>query len=183
MLGELEVINVEKSPETAQQHGVRSVPWLRLDDFVFDEPPEPSKLDQWIREVKEGGGQPGYIAYLLERGKLNMAIEWIENGNASLKAVVSLLSDPDAKINVRVGIGAILEHFENTERIRTIVPDLVALLNDNNLTVRIDSCHYLSLTHSRDAIEPLKKMLGDKEEQVRQVAQESIESLMDDEEI
>lgn len=176
-IGGLDVINIEQHPELAQQYGVRSVPWLRLGDFVFDEALTPADLDGWIALAKEGGGQARYIAYLLERGKLVKAIEWIEKGNAGLTAVIPILADPDAKMNVRVGIGAILEHFEDTPVIREIVPELIALLSDSHPAIRTDACHYLSLTHSSDAIEPLKKMLDDEDEQVRQVARESIEAL------
>ena len=178
-LGELQVINIEKSPEIAQHYGVRSVPWLQLGDFVFDQALTPVELDRWIEQATQKSGPSRYIAYLLEHGKLAKAVDWIEKGNASLKALVSTLRDPDTKINVRVGIGAILEHFENTDTIRVILPDLVDLLQESSATVRIDACHYLSLTHDRDAIEPLKTMLKDQDPQVRQVAEESIQALIE----
>jgi glutaredoxin len=173
----LDVINIEQNPEVAQKYGVRSVPWLRLGDFVFDEALTPADLDSWIERATDGSGQSQYIERLLERGKLVKAIEWLEQGYASLKHVISVFADPDAKINVRVGIGAILEHFEDTPAIRDIIPDLVALLSDSHPAIRTDVCHYLSLTHSSDVIEPLKKMLDDEDEQVQQVAGESIEAI------
>jgi glutaredoxin len=176
-IGGLDVINIEQHPEVAQQYGVRSVPWLQLGNFVFDEALTPADLDGWIEYAKEGSGQSRYIAYLLEHGKLVKAIEWLEKGNASLKAVIPILTDPDAKMNVRVGVGAILEHFEDTQAIREIAPGLIALLSDAHPAIRTDVCHYLSLMHASDAIEPLKKMLDDGDEQVRQVARESIEAL------
>lgn len=177
LLGKLDVINIERSPEQAQQYGVRSVPWLRLGTFIFDEVLTPGELDGWIEQVKEGSGQPRYIAYLLGHGKLVKAVEWIEKGHAALKAVVPILANPKAKINVRVGVGAILEHFEDSQAIRDLVPDLIALLQDSNPAIRTDACHYLSLTHSSAAVEPLKTMLDDEDHQVRQVAKESIEAL------
>lgn len=178
LLGELDIINIEQSPEVAQQYRVRSVPWLRLGDFVFDEALTPAELDRWIERATGGSGQSQYIEYLLERGKLAKAIEWIEEGNATLKAVIPILSDPDAKMNVRVGSGAILEHFENTQVIREIIPDLIALLSDSHPAIRTDVCHYLSLTHSSDAVGPLEKMLDDEDSQVRVVARESLETLI-----
>lgn len=179
-LGNLDTINIEQSPDTAQQYNVRSVPWLRLGPFVFDEALASAELDRWIREVKQGRGQSRYIAYLLGRGRLNQAIEWLENGHGSLDAVIRIIADADAKINVRVGVGAILEHFENTDVIRAIISDLVLLLHDRNPTIRTDAAHYLSLTHSREVIASLKAMLEDENEEVRQVAAESIEALNQD---
>jgi hypothetical protein len=177
LLGRLAVINIEQSPEVAQQYGVRSVPWLQLGDFVFDEVIAPAELDGWIAQVREGGGESQYITHLLERGMLVKAIDWLEKGNATLKAIIPVLADPEAKMNVRLGVGAILEHFEDSQAIRAILPDLLALLSDSNPAIRTDVCHYLSLTHSSDAVEALQKMLNDEDQQVRQVAEESIEAL------
>ena len=177
-IGSLEVIDIGQSPEVAQQYGIRSVPWLRLGNFIFDGALTPAELDRWIERAARGSGHSHYIEYLLERGKLPKAIEWLEKGNATLKAVVLILADPDTEISVRVGIGAILEHFENTAKIREIIPDLINLLSDSNPAIRTDVCHYLSLTHSQDAIAPLEKMLDDEDEQVREVVRESLEALM-----
>lgn len=177
-LESLEVINIEQSPEVAQLYAVRSVPWLQLDTYIFDEALTPSELDSWIETIKEQRGKSHYISYLLAHAKLDRAIEWVENGKATLKDVISILENPDEKINVRVGVGAILEHFENTEAMRAIVPDLISMLDSRNPMIRIDVCHYLSLTHSREVIDPLKRMLKDEDDQVRQVAQESIDVLL-----
>jgi hypothetical protein len=177
LIGGLDIINVEQSPETAQQYGVRSVPWLRLGNFIFNEGLSPVDLDQWIEHAKAGSGQSQYLAYLLEHGNLVKAIEWIEKGNTTLQAVIPLIADQDARINVRVGVGAILEHFEGKPEVREIIPELIGLMQSENPSIRTDACHYLSLSHSMDVIESLKKMLDDEDEQVRQVARESIETL------
>ena len=177
LLAKLDVINIERFPEVAEQYGVRSVPWIQLGDFVFDGALTAAGLDQWIDHAKSGNGQSQYIAYLLEHGKLVKASEWIEKGNATLKDLIPLLAAPDTRINVRVGVGALMEHFEDTQKIRDIIPELINLMQSDHLTIRTDACHYLSLTHSMDVIESLKKMLDDEDEQVREVARESIEAL------
>lgn len=176
-LAHLEVVNIEQSPEVAQQYGVRSVPWLKLGDFLFDGAMTPAELDRWIWLVDSDSGRSDYIAYLLEHGKLDRAIEWIEQGNAALDSLIPLLEDLEAKMNVRVGTGAILEHFEDTQAIRDIIPELIGLMQSDQPTIRTDACHYLSLTRSMGIIESLKKMEDDEDPQVRQVARESIESL------
>jgi glutaredoxin len=176
----LDVFNVENSPELTQQYNVRSVPWLQLDGLIFNQALSPSELDDWISNIRAGTTQRRYIAHLLEHGDLPAAIEWIEQGKASLKVVVDLLSETDSKLNVRIGIGAILEHFEDSDAIRSISNDLISLLNSDDVTIRTDACHYLSLTHSNTAIGALEKMLEDKHPQVREVARESLEVLLGD---
>jgi len=177
LIGGLEVINVEQSPGTAQLFDVRSVPWLKLGNFIFNEELTPVDLDQWIEHAKAGSGQSQYITYLLEHGNLVKAIEWIEKGNTTLQAVIPLIADQEARINVRVGVGAILEHFEGMPEVREIIPELIGLMQSENPSIRTDACHYLSLSHSMDVIESLQKMLNDENEQVREVAMESIDEL------
>ncbi|WP_455217382.1 HEAT repeat domain-containing protein [Kaarinaea lacus] len=178
-LGKLEVINIDHSPEVARQLGIRSVPWLKLGEFIFDGAMTPAELDRWITHAKNDSGQSDYVAYLLEHGKLGKAIEWVEQGRVTLEAVIPLINDLDAKMNVRVGVGAILEHFEGSPAIREIIPDLIGLMQNDHPAIRTDACHYLSLTGSMDVIESLKKLLDDNDEQVRQVAQESIDALFE----
>jgi thioredoxin-like negative regulator of GroEL len=171
------MINIEEHPEVAQQHGVRSVPWLQLGEYVFDEAMTPAELDGWIAAAGEGGGAARYLGHLLEKGQLAKAITWIETGHATLRDVIPLLADAETKINVRVGVGAILEHFEDTGAIRAILPDLLGLLEDDNPATRLDACHYLALTHAGEAVVPLTTMLDDDDAQVREVARESIDAL------
>lgn len=180
LLGGLEVVNVEQRPEIAQRNGVRSVPWLKLDSLVFDEAPTPAELDSWLAQIKAGGGESRYVTHLLERGRLANAIEWIEHGGVTLQSVAPLLADMEVKMNVRLGAGAILEHFENTPALRAIIPELLVLLDNRNPSIRTDACHYLSLTHSVEVVAPLTKMLDDEDQQVREVAGESIEALTHD---
>lgn len=176
-LQQLDVINIEQSPEQAQQYQVRSVPWLQLGEFVFDRALSPGELDYWINESTANTGISHYLEYLLENGKLGNTIEWLEQGKATLQDVIPLLSNPDTKLNVRLGIGAIMETYEDTDAIREIIPDLIGLAQHVHPAIRTDVCHYLSLTHSNDAIEPLTAMLADEDQQVRQTAKESLDEL------
>ena len=177
LLEQLEVINIEQSPDLAAPYQVRSVPWLQLGEFVFDGALTPGELDYWINESSSNSGVSHYLEYLLENGKLGNAIEWLEQGRATLQDVIPLLSNPDTKLNVRIGLGAIMETYEDTVAIREILPDLIGLIQHAHPAIRIDVCHYLSLTHSNDAIEPLTAMLADEDQQVRQTAKESLEEL------
>jgi HEAT repeat protein len=148
-----------------------------LEGLVFEEALTPSELDGWIQHAAGDSARSHYIAYLLAKGRLAQAIAWIEQGHATLKDLVPLLEDPEAKMNLRLGVGAILEHFEGAQAIRIMIPDLVALLQNSHAAIRTDICHYLSLTHSREVIPVLEKMLEDEEQEVRQTAKESIEVL------
>jgi glutaredoxin len=176
-LARLEVINVEESPEIAQTYAVRSVPWLQLNGFAFDGVLTAAELDRWIENTAAANANTVYLEYLLLNGKLSNAIACLERGEASLGDLLPLIVKQDVKINVRIGIGAVLENFEGSSTIRVVMQELVAMTGHQSPTVRADVCHYLMLTHAQDAIVTIEKMLADDDAQVREIARESLAEL------
>lgn len=178
-LSSLKVINIEQDPDAAQRYGVRSVPWLRLDGMQFDTAMTPAELDDWIERAANKQAATYYIEYLLLNGKLNQAINWLENGQYGLDAVLPLLSRDNVKINVRIGIGALMEHFAGTSALVQIIDQLSVLAENEDASLRADACHYLALTHSRQVLPVIEKMISDPDEQVREIARDSLDDLQD----
>jgi len=175
-LGELDVVNIEKSPEIAQQLGIRSVPWLRLGVLEFDSAPTSDELDDWLN-LSGQAALSAYLGYLLQNGKLQNVLEWIEQDKAGLSDLLPLLVDPEVKLNVRIGIGAVMESFEGHDQLKALYNNLVQFCQHKDPVVRIDACHYLALSHLPQALGVINKMLNDEHEHVREVAAESIELL------
>jgi len=118
-----------------------------------------------------------YIEYLLQNGKLNVALEWIERTNASLSDVLGLIAKADIKINVRIGIGAIMEHFDGSDKIGECIPMMSKLITHDNAELRADIGYYLMLTRDQSVMKLLQVLLSDENEHVREIARESIEEL------
>lgn len=175
--GLLQIINIDDSPDVARSHQVRSVPWLKLGSFEFDGVMTPAELDHWIGLTSQTDASSYYLEHLLADGKLTKAIAWIEKNNESLGSLLLLMVKDDVKMNVRIGIGAIMEHFENTRELTNIIPLLTPLANHTSATVRADVCHYLMLSHSERVIPIIQSMLIDEDAQVREIARESLEEL------
>ena len=173
----LQTINIDDQPETARALGVRSVPWLRLGLFEFDGVMTPDELDRWITLAVKVDSNPGYLEYLLVNGKLVQAIAWLKEYKVGLDSLLTLLVKADVKMNVRVGIGAIMEDFESTNELVDIIPALIQLTQHDDPTVRADACHYLMLSHSEQAIAAIESLLKDTDEQVRMIARESLDDL------
>lgn len=176
-LSALDVINVEKQPEIAKRYNVRSVPWLKLGSYEFDQGMTAGELNKWIGCFSTSEGDGRYIEYLLLNGKLSRAIDWFERGNGSLHDALMLIIKPDVKINVRIGIGALMEHFEGSEQIRKILPQILEMLNADNTAIRADMCHFLTLTNDKNMLSYLQGMLKDEDKHVREIAQEGIDDL------
>jgi len=176
-IANLKIINIEEDPSQTEKYTVRSVPWLKLGLFEFDGVLTPVELDHWIVKNGETGADIIFLEYLLENGKLKKVIDWLEEGKSSLKDFCSIIVKKDIKINVRIGVGAVMEHFEGTPTIVATIPDLEQMLEHENPVVRTDVCHYLMLSHHADAKPSIKKLLNDTDSEVRETARESLEEL------
>lgn len=171
----LRVINVEEEANVAQAYQVRSVPWLKIGIFEFDGVLSREELVHWLSPTGQDNGVARYLEYLLLNGKLTKAIAWLKQYHPGLQSLLTLLLEDDIKMNVRIGIGAILEEYEGQPELMDLVPALGKLASHHNPTIRADSCHYLMLSHAELALPIITGMLEDENEQVREIARASVE--------
>ena len=175
LISGLKVINIETDPELASEFHVRSVPWLRLGQLEFSGDMTATELDQFIKQAMQQLNAQDMLENMLLNGKLMDVVNAIRADKFTLSDLIPLLEKQDAKINVRIGTGAVLEHFEDTDQIRSILPMLVELTRHKSSIVRADACHYLTLTHSPEVEEAIKALLNDEDAEVREIAHESLE--------
>ena len=173
-LSKLTVVDIAEQPQVAEQLGVRSVPWLRINDFVLQGAHTPGELNRWIKASKQENGWSQYLNHLLDTGELALAEKLIKEKPERLSALLPLASDPETSMHVRVGIAAILEEFHDVSRKGKLVPLLAEIAKSDDIKVRADACHYLALTGSEEAIAVLQNYRSDKNEMVREIATEGI---------
>jgi HEAT repeat protein len=118
-----------------------------------------------------------YLNELLTTGKIDKALKLVRSDPAMVKALLSLFSDPDTVLNTRIGISAIMEHLEGSGLINGMIDHLGKLTGHQDARIRGDACHYLGLTGNRDAIDYIKPLLDDNDDDVRELAQESMKLL------
>jgi len=177
MLSTYELINIEDSPEVANKYGVRSVPWLLLGSYEFDGAMKNSELYSWLTLLSNNKGNSEYAEYLLLNGKLSKLIDWLEKGNGSLQEVLSLIDNPDTKINVRIGVGAVMEHFEGRDNLKELTPSILEMLENDSPAIRADACHFLVLTRGQGVARQLQALLKDPDPHVREIAREGLDEL------
>ena len=114
------------------------------------------------------------------KGKIKYANKLIQRYPQALENVIDLMADPEARINVRLGVGVIIEEIAGSEKFRTMIPRLVEYLSNSDARIRGDACHYLSLTGDRTYIPEIEKLLSDESEEVREIAQDSLDELAAD---
>jgi thioredoxin-like negative regulator of GroEL len=176
-ISELRIVNIEKDQDLAKKLGVRSVPWLQIGPFELQGSHSKQELMMWLERASSFSGVSDYLAQVLAEGNIDFATRLIERYPQALKNVLQLMADPEAKINVRLGVGVIIEGMAESSRFETVIPQLIDYLSHKDARVRGDACHYLSLTKNSAYIPLIEKLLSDESEEVREIAQDSLDEL------
>lgn len=177
IIGRLEAINLEQHPEVGQALGVRSVPWVRLGKIELAGVHSKTELTDWAAKADSEAGMADYFQMLLKEGQLARVQALIETDAELLTAVLPIVGNIDASLNVRLGAGVLLENFAGTDTLHALLPRLGELSQHNDARIRADACHYLGLTGDVAAKPWLEARRDDDDMDVREIAAESLESL------
>jgi len=176
-IGRLEVVNISTTPEIAREYGVRAVPYVRLGLFEFEGLQSPSELKYWAENIASKTGMIEYFVQSFKGGGLSKVLKVLNQDKSQFSAIFSLMQDPATELQVRVGIGAVIEEFEGSSELLEQIDNIAKLVKHPDPRVRLDACHYLALTHSPSAIPLVESLLDDEDSEVRKVAKESSEAL------
>jgi thiol-disulfide isomerase/thioredoxin len=176
-LGRLEVVNIAIHPQSAEQLGVRSVPWLKLGDFEFEGLHSPAELRRWAERANTPDGLADYFSAELKSGRLPRVVGMVANQPEHLAALLALAEDPDTELPVRIGISAVVEDLAGDPALQAQLPALQRLAASSDPRVRADACHFLALTESRDALPTLERLVQDSERSVSDVAHDCLADL------
>jgi len=177
IVARLEVVNIERRPDIARQHGVRSVPWFRIGNLEFEGAHTPAELRQWAERASSVSGEAEYFHELLKSGQLDRVARQVRQRHSALVALLHLLGDTDTELTVRIGVNAVFEGLEGDARLADAVAPLEKLLAHRDAHVRGDAAHLLSHTHRPEARRLLEPLLQDENADVRDIAREGIERL------
>ena len=177
VIGRLEAVNLEQRPEVGQALGVRTVPWLRLGRIELAGVHSKTELADWAAKADSEAGLADWFHVLLKEGQLPKAQAMIETDPALLAAVLPIVGNVDASLNVRLGAGVLMEEFAGSDTLRALLPRLGELSQHADARVRADACHYLGLTGDAAAKRWLDARLDDEDADVREIAAESVQAI------
>ena len=177
IVGRLEVVNVEAHPEFAQTLGVRSVPWLKLGVIELAGLRSKAELTDWAAKAGTEAGVADYFHMLLKEGQMAQVLALLHTDPGQLAAVLPIIGNVDASLNVRLGAGVLLEEFAQSAALQALIPRLGELSTHADARVRADASHYLGLTGAALARAPLEARLIDDDADVREIAAESLATL------
>ncbi len=177
VIGRLTVVNLEQHPEVAQELGVRSVPWMKLGSIELSGVHGKAELAEWANKAGTEAGMADYFHLLLKEGRIEDARTLLKREPQGLAALLPIVGNVGASLNVRVGAGALLEEFAQTDALRALVPRLADLSQHADARVRADACYYLGLAGANDARPWLEARLADADADVREIAAEALQAL------
>ena len=177
LIGKMTVVNIAAHPEQAAEYGVRAAPWLRLGPFTLTGAQSPAELRRWAEWASGEEGIAHYVEHLLKQGGYRQAVAFIDADTHRLKSLLAIVANPKAKLEVRLGVGALLEAHANSPSLRKLLPQLADLTRHADHRVRADACHLLGLTGSAAARTYVEICLNDAHEEVREIAEEAMEVL------
>lgn len=87
------------------------------------------------------------------------------------------MADPAARLEVRLGVSALLEAYAGKPELQALLPQLADLTRHADHRVRADACHLLGLSGSAAAKDYVEICLDDVNAEVREIAAEAMEAL------
>ncbi|MDH5443976.1 MAG: thioredoxin family protein [Gammaproteobacteria bacterium] len=178
-IADLHIVNIGSNIEFSKQYEVRSVPWLRIGPFVLQGLHTQQEIQRWLTLSKTDAGITDYFTQLLTEGELNTVIQAIRFSPTIIQKLIPLIESDETNINVRLGLGAILEDLDGDPILESILDDLIRLLEHTNSRVRGDAAHFLSFIHSNSAITALEQIHDEADSEVKEIIAESLETLKD----
>ena len=117
------------------------------------------------------------IADHMENGFLENIIDMFRHDSGLYRLTGMLIQDE--RVRVRIGITALIEELRSLdpEHILEAVPVLLPLLAQAEPVVRGDSANLLGIIGDKKALNALKPLLEDANENVRLIAKEAIEEI------
>lgn len=177
LIGRLEAVNLERHPEVGQALGVRSVPWARIGHIELAGVHSKSELAEWASKADSEEGMADWFHILLKQGQLAKVQTLIEAEPGLLAAVLPIVGNVEASLNVRLGAGVLFEEFAGSDALRALLPRLGELSQHEDARVRADACHYLGLAGGNAAQPWLQARLADEDADVREIAAESLQAI------
>lgn len=175
-LGELRVVNIIERPDLADARGVRSVPWLRIGPFELTGAQSRAEIETWVDRVEDSEGMKIYLRDGLTSGQLANVTAACRRDPALLPHLLSLVADLDTPLNVRIGVGAVLEDLAESGLPTTLIDAITRLANSEHAQIRADAAHFLGLLGTPAAYVKLEALRKDPDPQVREIASDSLEA-------
>jgi Thioredoxin domain len=172
LIGRLEVVNVAVHTEAAEERNVQSVPWTKIGPYEIQGVVPVSELKHYAQGTDDVNIFDTYVLDLLKTGKRGAFEALVKNEPERVQSLARLMTNPDASMAVRLGIGAVLEELQGTALTQPLIPQLGALLDSGDPLLRADACHFLTLIGGEEVRPYMQVCRNHTDAELREMAEE-----------
>ena len=176
-IARLEIINIQQYPDIATTFNVRSVPWLKLGDYILTGSHSLDELRHWAKLSQSDEGLQQYIEQQLADGELDKIINQVRQNPQWLKTIINLLKNDDTAMQVRLGIDSIMENMTGTESLQSQVAELGELAKSVHPSRLADIIYYLGLSKNRKAIAYIETFLQHDNPDIVETSRDALEEI------
>lgn len=173
-LASLSVSNISVAPDAATQRNVRSVPWIRIGPFELTGTYSRSELSAYAERANSESGRREYLLEALAEGQIDAVTAVARRHPEMLATLLTLTGDLDAPFVARIGANAVAEDPAVQGKLAEHAGLLLQLAANDNAQVRADAAHLLGLAGTASCRQRLRALLEDPDDEVRQIARESL---------
>ena len=182
-LATLDISNIAVDTHRAEKYNVRSVPWFSLQNnssfMIFNGDYTPKEIQHWLNISKQEDAMKEYIEYKLGSGKLMTIMQIIQLKPDMFSYVIEMLKDEDTSMDIRIGLDALTENLSSENILQQYANEFKSIASTDNIRLQIDALHYLALTGDINNKAFLLEKAKDKNTQIKEAAEEALETLAD----
>ncbi len=172
-----EIVDVFDAEAMRDRHGIQSVPATIIDDDLAIQGMVTARR---LAEILASRGTPAYdtdkCRCLLDARRLDQAAAFLrEPGRASSVLPILALGDLSDRMGVTLAVQT--AHEAAPGSLSDLVPGLIDLLRSDNDSMRGDVADLLGTLGDPRAVEPLRKMLPDPNEDVVAAATDALQAI------
>lgn len=147
----LQVIDVDKQPELATQHNIRSVPYYLINGVAFNG----LKSRQEITRLLRQNTTQNWLELIREEltgGNLDAAQQIITQNVSAREAMIQLLQDQQTELVVRIGLTAIIETLSSGHFLDPYEEQFIKMTQHKDERIAVDALYYLSLLSTPECL-------------------------------
>lgn len=182
-IASLNITNIAVDNKKADELNIRSVPWFSLKSennyMIFSGNHSPKEIQKWVASTKTETAMQDYIEDLLSTGQLMTLVQAVKIEPAIFSHIVTMIAGEETSMEIRIGLDALIEQFSATETLKQYVEEFKKIASGNDIRLQIDALHYIALTADEKNRAFLQQLSQHDNEQVKEAAEEAIETLND----
>lgn len=180
-VGELMVYDLAEHPELAERHGIRSVPFYRINGIGFNGLRDQRELLNLLGS-REIDSMAQWITDQLREGRLDEVEQAVLQKVVAREALVQLLESVDTELVVRIGLSAVIEALADQRIFDPYEQRFIELANHAEERIAIDALYYLQLISTPATLARLSQLAesgsGELSDQARELLDEAASGIV-----